>query len=130
MHTVPVEAYGAQVGGREGDLWGIENLDFGTRPRLNMTCIQTVRVEPNLPYVDIEVADDAVAVSLGSEGLGASLGTYNATAQCLKPPVAMGDSLGSLSRSMSSSRRSRRWGASSLFFSFSIKGPGAPDRRR
>jgi hypothetical protein len=45
--------------------------------------------------------------------------TYNATAQCLKPPVAIAESFGSLSFSISSSLRERR-GLRNLFLNFSM----------
>ena len=47
-HTVPVEAYGAQVGGREGDMGWIENLDFWTTASFNMMSRLESRPTPTL----------------------------------------------------------------------------------
>jgi hypothetical protein len=71
---------------------------------------------PYLPYVDVEVANNAPFVSLATRGINM---TYNATAQCLNPPVAIAESFGSLSFSISSSLRERRE-FRNLFLNFSM----------
>jgi hypothetical protein len=65
-YTLPVETNCTQIGGGEGNIWRIENLNFWSCHNFS-ELFESYWDETYLPYIHVEVTDDASEVSIYQE---------------------------------------------------------------